>query len=84
MQYGSMPSFADCVSTHATFHKEAGKVATAINLKKFVEAETIMESVRFQYASGAVAVSIIMLQKCVHAGVEDRVQQKYPRTPKPL
>jgi methyl-accepting chemotaxis protein len=63
VKYGSTPSFADCVSTHAVFHKEAGKVATAINLRKFAKAETIMASRSFLYTSGAVAISIVRLMQ---------------------
>jgi hypothetical protein len=41
-KFGNLSSLADCVSRHAAFHVEAGKVAQAINAKKYVEAENML------------------------------------------
>ncbi len=43
-QCGSLASYATTVSKHAAFHVEAGKVATAINAKKYAEAEAMLGS----------------------------------------
>ncbi|MCG2586776.1 CZB domain-containing protein [Massilia sp. TS11] len=39
---GSLPSFTTVVQKHAEFHREAGKVAQAINAKKYDEAERML------------------------------------------
>lgn len=41
-QFGNLSSYADCVSSHASFHVEAAKVAQTINSKNFVEAENML------------------------------------------
>jgi methyl-accepting chemotaxis protein len=39
-----LPSYAKVVAAHAAFHKEVGKVANAVNAKKFDEASALMAS----------------------------------------
>ncbi len=63
-QLGQLASYSDCVSKHAAFHVEAGRVATMINAKKFNEAEAMLGSGSpFVSASSAVGVAIMHLKK---------------------
>lgn len=58
--YGPMPIHADCISNHAAFHKEAGKVAMAIAQKRYPQAEAALAlGSSYHKASTAVRVSII-------------------------
>ena len=41
-KYGHLDSFAACVLIHATYHKEAAKVAETINAKNYIEAENML------------------------------------------
>jgi methyl-accepting chemotaxis protein len=62
------PSYAECVTKHATFHIEAGKVANMINAKKFSEAEVMLgNGSPFASASSAVGVAIMRLKKYFRA-----------------
>ena len=62
--YQALPSYSSCVANHAAFHREAGKVAAAINAKKPTEAERMMgPGTPFTVTSKAVAVAIIELQQ---------------------
>jgi methyl-accepting chemotaxis protein len=57
-------SYSDCVSKHAAFHIEAGRVANTINAKKFSEAEAMLgNGSSFVSASTAVGVAIMRLKK---------------------
>ncbi|MGZ8258778.1 MAG: methyl-accepting chemotaxis protein [Methylotenera sp.] len=63
-QLGRRPSYTECVSKHAAFHIEAGRVATMINAKKFSEAEVMLGTGSpFVSASTAVGVAIMHLKK---------------------
>jgi methyl-accepting chemotaxis protein len=63
-KYGKLLSYADCVNTHARFHTEAGKVAAAINAKRFSEAEAMIGSGSpYLTASGAVGGAIMRFKK---------------------
>jgi Chemoreceptor zinc-binding domain len=62
--YGKLPSYSACVSKHAAFHTEAGKVAKTINDKKYKEAEAMLElNTPYTLASGAVGNAITHLKK---------------------
>jgi methyl-accepting chemotaxis protein len=62
--YSKFPAYADLVTKHAAFHREAGKVATAIAAGKYPEAEALLEAgTGFATASAAVGVAIIKLKK---------------------
>jgi methyl-accepting chemotaxis protein len=64
VKYGRLKSHSDCVSRHAAFHREAGKIASTINAKKFSEAEGMIASnTPFFTASNNVAVAISALKK---------------------
>jgi len=63
-RFGNMASYSDCVSKHAAFHLEAGKVAAAINSKKYTLAETMLDSgTPYAASSSAVGVAIMRLKK---------------------
>lgn len=62
--FGKLASHANCLSTHTVFHVEAGKIAKAINAKKFQEADAMINAGgAFATASSAVGVAIIRLKK---------------------
>lgn len=61
---GKLASHAECVSKHALFHAEAGKVAKAINAKQYTEAETMLNpNTPYWNASTAVVMAIMHLIK---------------------
>ena len=63
-KFGGLPAYVQCVSKHAVFHVEAGKVAQAINSKRFSEAGAMLNSgTPYAQASGAVGVAIMQLKK---------------------
>jgi len=63
-KFSSLQSHYACVAKHAAFHLEAGKVAQAINAKKFAEAEAMLNSgTPYASASSAVGVAIMQLKK---------------------
>jgi len=55
----SQPLFAECVSNHAAFHREAGKVAQAINAKQLERAEAMLTT-GSSYASASSAVGLCL------------------------
>jgi len=63
-QVSHLPSYHDCVTKHAAFHVEAGKVAAIINDKKYDQAQKLLGSdSAFAKASGAVGSAIMRLKK---------------------
>jgi len=63
-KFGTLDSYSECVSKHAAFHVEAGKVAAAINHKKYAEAEKMLgTNTPYLSASTAVAGAILKLKK---------------------
>jgi Chemoreceptor zinc-binding domain len=64
LKFVRLNSYADCVNKHAAFHAEAGKVAIAINSKKYTEAETMLNAgTPYTAASNAVGSAIMKLKK---------------------
>ncbi len=62
-KYGHLATYKDCVAKHTQFHKEAGKVASAINEGKFTEAEKMLRSGSiFTSASTEVAAAVTTLK----------------------
>ena len=61
---GVLESHKECIAKHKIFHIEAGKIATAINLRKYTEAEAML-SINKPYfnASNETGVAIIRLKK---------------------
>ena len=63
-QCSSLPSYAITLTKHAAFHIEAGKVASAINAKKYADAETMLgNSSAFSTISGEVGIALMRLKK---------------------
>lgn len=63
-KFGDLASHSECVTKHAAFHVEAGKVAAAINQKKYAEAEQMIGAgTSYTTASSAVAGAILKLKK---------------------
>ncbi|MFY9329559.1 MAG: CZB domain-containing protein [Georgfuchsia sp.] len=63
-KYEKLDSLKDCVSKHAAFHAEAGKVAKMINAKQYKEAAAMIDpGTPYSSASSAVAVAIMHLKK---------------------
>lgn len=64
VKFGALPSHAQCVSRHAAFHQEAGKVAQAINARNYSAAEAMLNAgTPYASASSAVGVAILQLKK---------------------
>ncbi|HEX5636959.1 MAG TPA: CZB domain-containing protein [Gammaproteobacteria bacterium] len=64
VKYGKLKSYEDCVRKHAAFHVEAGKVAKAINDKKFKEAEAMLNAgTSYTSTSNAVCVAISVIKE---------------------
>lgn len=62
--FGKLPSHTHCVATHKIFHREAGKVAEAINSHNFVEAESLLGTNKpFSDTSNALTAAILRLKK---------------------
>lgn len=63
-KYCHLNSYKDLLQKHATFHREAGKVASAINAKKYVEATAMLDpGTPYMSASSATGVAISTLKK---------------------
>jgi hypothetical protein len=63
-KYAKLASYTDCVTKHAAFHTEAGKVANAINSKKYTEADAMLNAgTAYSSASNAVGSAILRLKK---------------------
>ena len=64
IKLGRFASYSECVSKHAAFHVDAGKVARSINAKKYTEAESMLGAgTSYATASSAVAAAIAHLKK---------------------
>jgi len=64
IKLGTLLSYKDCITKHASFHNEAGKIASTINAKKYAEAEAMMSAgSAYAAASSAVGVAILRLKK---------------------
>ena len=64
IQFGHLQSHADCLTQHAQFHQEAGKVAQAINARQFNEAQAMIgPDTPFFVASGSVIMAIGTLKR---------------------
>ena len=63
-QHRGKAAFTNVVAKHADFHRSAGKVADAINAKKYAAAETMLGGgTEYAFASSAVAAAISALTK---------------------
>jgi hypothetical protein len=63
-KHGRLASYAQCVAKHADFHKEAAKVAQAINAKNYADAKSMLgANTPYALASMEVTVAIGLLKK---------------------
>lgn len=63
-RFGQLGTYANCRDLHATFHREAAKVATAINSGDLARASSMLENgTSYTVASNQVGVAIIALKK---------------------
>ena len=63
-KHGHLASYSECVTKHAGFHIEAGKVASAINAKKYAEAEAMIDGgTPYHTISCAVGTAIMRLKR---------------------
>ena len=63
-KYGQLAAFKECLGAHAIFHREAGKVAQLINVRRYSEAETALAGgMPYQMASNTAGGAIIRLKK---------------------
>lgn len=63
IKFGSSDAYHECVKAHAHFHKEAARVAIAINAKRYADAERMLEANGpYSLASNAVRAAILVLQ----------------------
>lgn len=61
---GALPEFTECLNRHAEFHREAGKVAQAVNQRRYDEAEAMLGAdTAYTAATRAVATAILSLRK---------------------
>jgi methyl-accepting chemotaxis protein len=78
--FGDQPSYSDCMTKHAAFHVEAGKVATMINARKYSQAESMLEGgSAFANASSAVGSAIIRLKKDFGSSLSAVAAQPKPK-----
>ncbi len=62
-KYGKTSAFAKCLTDHAEFHRQAGKIAAAINEKKKEEAERMLaQNSAFALVSKRISVTLIELK----------------------
>jgi Chemoreceptor zinc-binding domain len=62
-KFGNLSGFSECIIKHAAFHVEAGKVAQAVNDKKYEEAETMLGfDTPYTKASNAFGAAIMHLR----------------------
>jgi methyl-accepting chemotaxis protein len=62
--HAALDSFKTCVSSHANFHAQAGKVAMAINGGKYADADKMMGADSpYAQASSEVAMALRRLKK---------------------
>jgi len=61
---GKLPAHGECIRLHASFHREAARVATAINHRAYTDAEQMLTpDSTYTKASQAVVIAIGSLQR---------------------
>lgn len=64
LKFSKFTSHSDCITKHAHFHREAGKVAKCINAKNYTEAEAMLGTgSTYTAASNVVGIAIGRLKK---------------------
>ena len=67
-RYGKLGVYRECIDRHAAFHREAGAVATAINQKRYAQAEKMLDAgTPYAAANSAVGSAILGLKKVATA-----------------
>lgn len=56
-------TFPELIAAHRAFHQEAGKIAQAINGKRYAEAETMLNGTSYGSASQRVGAAIMACQR---------------------
>jgi methyl-accepting chemotaxis protein len=81
LHLGHLGSFSECISKHAAFHIEAGKVAQAINEKRHQEAHAMISAAdsAFVSASSAVGIAIMRLKKDVALSTKPVAAKSQPK-----
>jgi methyl-accepting chemotaxis protein len=65
---GASPTLPDCAAKHTAFHREAGKVAQAINARQMDQARAMLAAgAAYADASSAVGVALMRLKREVAA-----------------
>jgi methyl-accepting chemotaxis protein len=67
-KFGGLTNFSECVEKHTAFHIEAGKVALAINAKRYDEASVMLARFSAYSQTSGELVSAIELLK-IAAGI---------------
>lgn len=63
-RYAGLAALGACVTQHAAFHREAGKVASAINAGDYANAEKMLDAgTPYSKVSSAVVAAILTLKK---------------------
>jgi len=63
-KYGKLPTYHQCMTAHAAFHREAGKIAKLINENKLPEAEAALGAGKpYSSASHTAVLAIQLLKK---------------------
>lgn len=63
-KYAGLKSYSRCLADHAAFHREAGKIAAAINSAQYAQAEAMLAGgTPYATASSNVGVAILQLRK---------------------
>lgn len=66
-RFGALPAHTDCMRLHANFHKEAAKIAKAINDKHYAEAEAMLGTgTPYATASQSVVIGIGTLKRAAN------------------
>ena len=66
-QYGKLTAYTDLISSHAAFHKMAGRIAQAINAKDYTAAESLLgKDGEYAAASQSVHLTILKLKEEHH------------------
>ena len=68
IKLGHQTSFSECLSRHAAFHVEAGKVAEVINAQRYKDAEAMLGAgTPYTLASNQVGIAIMRLKQDVNS-----------------
>jgi len=69
-KFNKFSSFSECVTKHAAFHVEAGKVADAVNDKKYDEATAMIDNLDTPYTKASMAFGVAIMHLRNEAGLK--------------